>query len=52
MPRKLTDKQETEQQLKDAKTLANEPRGWLNMKPIKGQTKIKVIGEWHVKKAN
>lgn len=43
---------ETEQQLKDAETLASEPRGWLNTKRIKGKFKKKDMGEWHVQKAN
>ena len=50
MSRKLTSKQETENQLKDAKALASAPGGIrLPITRIKGKPKFKVIGEWHAK---
>jgi len=52
MPRKLTNKQETERQLKDAETLASSPRGFLNTKRLREKFKKTDIGEWHVKKVD
>lgn len=52
MPRKLTDNQETQQQLKDAKALESAPRGFLITELKIEELKKKDMGQWHVKKAD